>query len=193
MERLMSALLNVGKETQKQAMIACAHNLNGFIQNTNGVHVVFEGLLNAMLVSGWTAFEVLAQDLHTRVIANHPGWFLHLTGSEDFNFQKRKSIRFSYENAFVGDGKIKNSLNEQCVDALALIRNLIVHKAGAVDQIFLDQCNEKYLTAWAALPIHKTFEPDGEIFRKLIDPNVKCGCRLIKAVDKWLSENNPNK
>ena len=191
MDSLMGRIIGSDGEVQKDMMIAHAHNLNEFIRKSGDVHLRFESLLNAILVDAWTTFEVLAQDIHKRVRSLHSECFPHLNGTETFTFLKREPLRASYSTAFRGDGGIKMAINEQCVDALSLVRNLIVHKAGVVDQIFKDRCKEKHLTKWASLPLDQRFEPDGDIVRRLIDPNMKCACRLIKTVDKWLTINKP--
>ena len=193
MEKLMVQLLNVDKETQKQAMIYCAHNLNGFIQRTTNVHAIFESLLNAIIVQAWTSFEVLFSELHKLSRTEHPACFHHLDPALTFDFQKRETIRLSYKNAFRDNGRIKNVLNEQCVDALALLRNLIVHKGGVVDGMFHRSCEDAHLIAWADLPVPSQFPVSGKTVRSLIDPNAKCACRLIKSVDKWISDNLPTK
>jgi len=154
-------------------------------------HGALHSLLKSMISGTWTAFEVLASSLVRESIAKHPRCFPHLTGNETFRFQKRESIRDAFRLAFNSDAKIQNAVESQCIDAVSLSRNLFIHKAGVVDQMFKDQCSEKGLTAWAALPIDSKLEFDGGVVLRLLQETIACGYSLLNGVDAWIVTNTP--
>jgi hypothetical protein len=72
-----------------------------------------------------------------------------------------------------------------------LLRNILVHNAGRVDDIFHQGCVEKHLTKWAGYAEKSVFPTTGDDVCSLVDANLKCGYLLIGAVDDWLTANKP--
>jgi hypothetical protein len=77
------------------------------------------------------------------------------------------------------------ALDEKSVDALAAVRNLIVHRASVVDQLYLNRT--KSLTNVPRAAVGKPVVLDGKIVYDLIQPVIQIGCDLIIAVDGWIA------
>lgn len=191
MKATMAVLINGECETQVGVLEGYTHNLNSFIQQTENIHPVFESLLNAMLIQAWTTYEVLVKQLLPKCIKGNPECFSLPADKEPFSFLSIEKIRKSYKIGFQSSGRIQNILHDECVDSLCMIRNLLVHDSGIVNQAFLDKCAKKHCPGWAKLPLGQTYQPTGFAVKSLADAMVKNGCRLIKTVDKWLTEHRP--
>ena len=70
------------------------------------------------------------------------------------------------------------------------MRNLLVHKAGVIGQIFLDASNGIQSLSELRKPgKDKQVELTGSLTRKLVDPVIPVGYDLLNAVDRWISAN----
>lgn len=108
-----------------------------------------------------------------------------------FKFSSLDGIRRAYSSAFSEKEKcarsddIDISLSDQALDALSAVRNLIVHKAGIVDAVYLDDIksapNAPHLAEGSRLGIN------GDMVCNLIQPVMTCCVNLIRSVDTWLS------
>ena len=176
------------RERLQMGTTECEHHMRACGED---IIAMLERQLQSIIIQSWTAFEVLCADLLTSSIEKHAECFAHLSGTEKFRFYKRELLRDAYELAFRGDGRVKNQVKQQSLDALCLLRNLLVHKSGRVDDTFREQCTEAHLTGWAALPEKTQFQCTGKVISSLLPPTIKSGCSLVKAVDKWLAENKP--
>jgi hypothetical protein len=126
-------------------------------------HQLFQGLLQSIVTQIWTAFEVLAGDLWESVLNEHPHGLAALDGKDEskkeialnllqrhhfdlsklmgtilkpkYNFTALDSTRRAYFAAFAKDREeISSAITDTLLDALNLMRNLIVHKAAVIDQ-----------------------------------------------------------
>jgi hypothetical protein len=105
---------------------------------------------------------------------------------EKRSFDRLEDIRGYYAEAFYeGAGTIVKLLDEKSVDALAAVRNLIVHRASVVDQLYLNRT--KSLTNVPRAAVGKPVVLDGKIVYDLIQPVIQIGCDLIIAVDGWIA------
>jgi hypothetical protein len=104
-----------------------------------------------------------------------------------FELSRLSTIREAYSRAFSKNyTKIDSLLSSGKLDALSVMRNIIVHKASFADQTYLR--NAQRLN----LPIVEVGKPivlDGEIVVKLIDPVFDISKKLIEAVDEWMIKN----
>ena len=106
-----------------------------------------------------------------------------------FRFDTLESLRIAYAAAFCQDyDRIDDLLANKEIDALALIRNLLVHKGGVADQRYLDRASGLPNCPVADLwnPLHL----DGEIVADVVSPVVRCGRDLIDAVDTWVAKHS---
>jgi hypothetical protein len=97
------------------------------------------------------------------------------------------AIRESYAKAFSKRfDDIKAALMDDCVINLAAVRNVIVHKAGKVDQKSLDEARD--CDELKGLKPGDSLNVNGESVSNLVRPVFKRAIDLICAVDKWIFE-----
>jgi len=113
---------------------------------------------------------------------------------ENFSFQRLSGIRAAYSRAFSKDyDEIDEILADHAFDKLNLVRNLLLHKAGIVDDTFIKSVEsisrviggEKAVQPETEKPIVLT----GQIVKELINPAFQCAERLIRTVDSWIGRN----
>jgi hypothetical protein len=104
---------------------------------------------------------------------------------EDFHFQKLSGIRRAYSRAFSKNvDTIDTILADHALDKLALVRNLLLHKSGQVDDKFLKGASELNWSINA--PINREIPLDGEIVNELLKPVFLRAIDLLVAVDEWI-------
>jgi hypothetical protein len=95
-------------------------------------------------------------------------------------------IRAAYTEAFYDDTDvIKAAMDNPMLDGLSAIRNVIVHKAGRVDEEYLSRTKKLDLpkvTLGEILPL------DGEFVARLLASAIASSTALIEAVDNWLDQ-----
>ncbi len=153
-------------------------------------------LLQSSIKDAWTAIEVLAEDLLTTVMLNFPSCFHKVIWDKDRGeprFRSRSGIKVAYQKAFpVDDEKIKEALQSDGIDALALLRNVLVHKGGLADDDFKDGAKDNpLLVALRAFDDRQPLKIDGEIIKAVIEPAARAGCDLLLAVDTWITMAKP--
>jgi hypothetical protein len=101
-------------------------------------------------------------------------------------FQKLKGIRDEYENSFrEHNGRINVALGNKSLDALSVVRNVIVHKGGTIDTEY--QEGSRGLKAFLPkLRIAQRLTVNGRMVAKIIIPAQQSGLELIQAVQSWL-------
>jgi hypothetical protein len=144
-------------------------------------------LLKHIVIQSWTSFEALAEDLIMDAIDAHPSLFASVQ-KEKLHFSSRDRIRAAYESSFTDDdASILSLINDQSIDALSVVRNLLIHSAGAVDKKFLaEAARYQTLTKFRALNIGESIQLDGINVRILVDGIVKNGCQLVRSIDCWI-------
>ena len=186
--QLIEEKMNIGRDAQVEYMVECTSTFEDFISHSDYLHGVVEGILRSIIVQAWGAFEVLAEDLLVESIAQNQASFGFLKGNEKWRFRSRASIRDCYQKAFpLDNGLITSALYNEAIDALSLLRNLLVHKGGRADQEFLTE-SKKYsiLAPFHGLRLTDPVNLDGEIVLSIVDPAMLSSHALIVAVDKWL-------
>ena len=155
-----------------------------------------ESLIKSLITGAWTAIEVLAEMLWTRTHEEKTSFpILTKTEQGKIGFRSRSKIRFSFLTSYGNDPDIMRSLNNHAVDALALLRNAIVHNAGLVDKEFRkgmeSQSNppSPYLDRYIGLGDGSPILLDGDVVRSIIDSSFVSGYDLIDSVDKWMTAN----
>ena len=196
-QRKFADLMNGDRDSLVNAMVHLTKNLDAFVENTPAVRPIFSSFLGSVLVQAWTTFECLIRQVIQQSILQHPQCFpfLDIAQREKFTggtFQKLDTIRSSYQAAFRKASRVCNPINEQCVAALYYARNLLVHSSGIVDNQFRERCSRNGLTEWAELPVGSTLEITGCTIESHVNANQRCGYNLLRAVDDWLTEQNPD-
>jgi hypothetical protein len=98
------------------------------------------------------------------------------------SFDSLMKMRAAYSCAFkVPSASIDDALCDQSTEALALVRNLLLHKAGIAD--------DRYIKAAQSIPgcpqigLRKHIPLRGDLVANLINPVIGVSMRLISAVD----------
>ena len=113
--------------------------------------------------------------------------------AERVKFTSISGIRSAYSLSFlekynVRPREIDKALSSRSLDALALVRNVIVHRAGKADDEYIDK-----QTQFPNVPIlmnNERVNLDSKTSRSLIDPVVEISLQLIKAVNSWIVMKN---
>ncbi|QDU18885.1 hypothetical protein ETAA1_07810 [Urbifossiella limnaea] len=115
-------------------------------------------------------------------LAAHMGTILRAK----LSFDSLVRVRDAYRRAFYDDYRdVDAAINDDAIDKLFLVRNLIVHKAGIVDEMFARRTRS--VPEFAGLEIDKPFPRDESKAIALIDPVIRSSVRLISAVDDWIA------
>ena len=165
----------------------------GFGDRRKWSHGALHGLLKSILIQAWTAFEVLAEDLHCGAREKHPECFTsNICSAKGYHFRRLGSLKESYKKAFGNDFNINAVIESKEVKALAVVRHLLVHRNGIVDQAFLNQCSESpVVTNFSAFAANQEVLITGSMVRLLVDPTVRLGYKLIQSVDEWMTSRIP--
>jgi hypothetical protein len=103
-----------------------------------------------------------------------------------YSFDRLEDIRRAYGDAsFEKDPTIHKIIGDKSLDALALVRNVIVHNGGIVDEAYEKRKGDVPPAAMA-----KVGDPvllDGEMVANLIEPVIRLSWNLVIAVDEWLA------
>jgi hypothetical protein len=104
-----------------------------------------------------------------------------------FDFARLSGIREAYSCAFSEkSSRIDTALANKSLDAISVLRNALVHKAGCADAEYLRRAPA------LKLPVPKLGEPillDGEIVADLVRPAMKAASNLMTAVADWVEQN----
>lgn len=112
-----------------------------------------------------------------------------------FKFITLRGTREAYSRAFSEKEKkartasIDKALADKALDALSLVRNLIVHRAEIADTTYEERA-KKYPLA-PQLRAGEKLQLNGDALNGLIDPVLMSCVWLIKAVDSWLTLTRP--
>ena len=165
--------------------------------------------LEGMVIQAWTAFEVLAEDLHKRAIRMRPKLDTRSTWHGDkrgnSGYRSRGKVANYYRWTFpVDNADILAVVDNSAVHALAILRNSLVHCGGIIDPGFQDdrkgffkgvvkdkKTDQRYpipeLQRIKGRAIGYKIPFSGEMIRSFIDPVTPLGFGLVKAVDEWLT------
>lgn len=113
-----------------------------------------------------------------------------LVASKRVKFTSLTDIREAYSLAFSEKCKkmkpdaIDAALANQSLDLLSLVRNLLVHKGGQADSVY--EKDSKNIPNAPKLGFRGKIQIDGKFASDLVNPAIRCGVDLLKAVDRWL-------
>jgi len=152
-------------------------------------HDSLHSLLKSLVIHAWTAFETLATDLLRMCHKHHREYFEPDAEFIRKGLKSRDMMRSAYKKAFLKENaSILNPLNDININGLAHLRNMIVHSAGRVDEVFRLECSDDGFQAWAALEEGKEFPFTGGLVRQYINLGIDSGNDLLCAVNDWLLE-----
>jgi len=97
-----------------------------------------------------------------------------------FDFTSVSGIRGAYSAAFGKQADHEIALTDPPLGLLEATRHLIVHRAGLVDE-------EYHRRTGDATPIGQVLQLNGFVVSNLANVGVSAGCKLLHAVDRWLT------
>jgi hypothetical protein len=108
-----------------------------------------------------------------------------LKENEKRTFDSLEDIRENYKLAFyTDDAKITETLSDDLLDTLSTVRNLLVHRGGAVDERYLRRTKSLLIAPKA--DIGERIKLNGDIVERLSLAMQHLGASLLHAVDEWL-------
>jgi hypothetical protein len=104
-----------------------------------------------------------------------------------FSFAKLDNIEKAYRSAFPDGSKpgSEEFWQDASLKAICALRNLIVHKAGVVDEDFLKTRGPHPQVAH--LSLNERFTPDGLILQRVFREFVAFSEDLMQSVDNWVA------
>jgi len=167
-------------------------NADAMWSRTSLMNEALHGLLQTIIIQAWSTFELLAEDLYKNVIRCGFSSVSSYTDKERkqnrLGFRSRERIRKTYAFIFkIDNSNIKSILSSNFIDALALVRNVLVHTGGIIDDDFLTGAKTiPQLSDFYNLGIGKEIFLTGGWIRALVDPPIAIGFELLNSVDDWL-------
>ena len=194
---MLARVYKVSKWPDAKAFIEdhrkATHNADEHCHQIQPIYEGFKALVQSVAILAWSAFEVLCEDLHTFVREECPTHFKTSPIQHgDYKFRRMDGVPGAYKRLFAGEAKIIAEIENSDVRALGLLRHLLVHKNGKVDQKHLDQRKDPpAATQLDQFGLGTYVELDGDSVRSLIDPVTKHAFNLILEVDSWLEAHKP--
>jgi len=155
---------------------------------------ILKSLLGGVIIQTWTAYESMAEDLHVAARKKHPSSFSPSAIKGEYYFRSEKTLIDAYKKAF-NDSAINAAVWNPDSKALAMLRHLLIHKRGIVDDQFIKQCAGKNKPGKVVNPVVTDFLTnkegdeipiDGKLVFSLVDRLMTAGYKLISTVDGWL-------
>jgi hypothetical protein len=104
-----------------------------------------------------------------------------------FEFTRLSSAREAYMRAFSEkSSRVDAAINNPSIDALSLVRNVLLHRAGKADDEYVRQ-QSRFSVPKAAKG--ETIRLDGQNTSDLIKPAISSSKSLMIAVDNWIADN----
>jgi hypothetical protein len=104
-----------------------------------------------------------------------------------FEFTRLSSAREAYMKAFSEkSSKVDAAILSNSIEALSVVRNILLHKAGVADDEYVKQ--QRYLSIPKA-PKGQPIQLDGQNTSDLIKPAIASSKSLMIAVDDWITDN----
>ena len=108
-----------------------------------------------------------------------------LRNSRKVVFRSLADIREAYHRAFSEQAAdVDNVLDDPGLQYASAVRNVLIHKAGRVDDEYREQTAG--LTGIARVAVGEKLPLTGEVAEKLADDTIDCAFRLFRAVHAWI-------
>lgn len=102
-----------------------------------------------------------------------------------YTFSIFRDVKRAYRDAFAKDYPALEPAFSVEVDALEAARNLLVHRAGRIDDKFL--ARSSVATVLPGLNPGDELWVDGRMAAKFLDATISSGIHLIQTVDEWIA------
>jgi len=173
-------------------------NIEILIAGSRYQHSAHHELFQAVVTKAWSAIEILLKDLWHSVTPLRLEFQAVINSvpkeerARTFTFLNLPKTRKTYLLTFKSDPRrIDEALKDNALDALSLLRHLIVHAGGKLDKTFMDRSNgNALLKSIRAAGRHSEAEFTGEVIRPIIDRSAARGYEVLTAVDNWLFFNS---
>jgi len=156
-------------------------------------HGMFEGVLKTIVIQSWAAFEALTRMLWEKISQSGNRSVVLPTDKQwrkdQLGFGSRGRMRKTFDFAFtVDNAAIQSALHRAAIDPLAVLRNVIVHHVGRIDQDFKDHSDGlAILEPYRLQDLNTPIEVDGVLVQSVVDPAISSGYSLIRAIDNWIT------
>lgn len=151
-------------------------NMERWIDTFPQIGNAIRALLESQLTLTWTAFETLSEDLWIQSVRRYH------EDEKKPRFRRLATIRESYHQ--LKNPEIDAILADVGLRKLNLVRNLILHKSGKVDEEFL---REASIISWDTKEFEgKVITINGAMVKELANPVIRSSQELIRAIDKWM-------
>ncbi len=154
-------------------------------------HSAFENLLRTIIVNTSGAFQVLCEDLYDRALIEPS--VQPISPQKDPGFASRNAVRTTYRKAFQS-ASINSHLEKPIVNALALLRNVMVHSMSKADGKFLDGLGDSmpennpfpFLDAYRSHAKGDEVHVNGDQILEVIESIAVWGFDFAALIDSWL-------
>ena len=151
-----------------------------------------KALLNGIIIQSWSAYETLAGHIIKFCKEDHPKLFNAAIISKKHPVKSEKTIVESYQAVFGGDQEVCDSVWNSQIKAAALVRHLLVHSRGIVDESHKKQrALPPIVTDWDAFAEGDEIPIDGALTRDLFTRILVGGFQLSETVSKWVERKMP--
>jgi hypothetical protein len=106
-----------------------------------------------------------------------------------FDFTSVSGIEKAYRDTLGVSEAMKRSLDSVTLRGLEVIRNVVVHRGGVVDQAFKDRVRKFEAQEGVEYAVGSPLPLDGRVVSKLVAAALEAGCDLLRFVDDWLADN----
>jgi hypothetical protein len=190
LEGYFARAINNSENDQISAMLAMTANLESLVAKSGSiVRDALERNLDSVIIQVWSGFELLTEQLLLESLDGHHGAFpdpVHIA-SKKLRFRRLEAIQNAYKTAFDHDQQIDALLDMEVIKALSLLRHLLIHTGGKVDQTFLNQCADlPPVTRFSRWGKGDIIPVDGQMVKELIEPVIDSGFNLIHLVYDWI-------
>lgn len=189
--------------------------IGGVIMHGSRARFGLLAILSSCVTIAWTAFESLAGDLWEEALNCHPVYLSQLKGRPKgkdplklnadcvhrykydlsnvmgtisrgrYKFSNISDAKTAYREAFAKDFPNLDALIPPRMEVVECVRNLLVHRAGIIDQDFLNRMKSQ--------PDFKAMNPGeelvvtGSVTGVFLADTVNSGVALFQAVDDWIA------
>lgn len=187
-EQYFEQVMKSDTETWKENIKDATATVERFVMHSGPyIWQMTYGLLQSMIVSAHTAYEVYVTDLLEKLRISHPGLF----PTDSFTYKSTAKFESAYKKGF-SEPSITAAVLTPEIRALALLRNAIVHANGYADDWFMNPAKDGYPTnvfLMKHLPLIQEWDVikiDGQLVRLLIESCSDQARILAIEVNKWL-------
>jgi hypothetical protein len=187
-ERYMEKNMRMDLEAQRKLLEISTREIETHAANAGeAVHGTLVTILKTVIILGWGAIEVLAEELLSQSFKHHPIAFKGMANpkfgcSSFWRIEQRYSDLFNHDNEF-----ILATARDPSLAAVCILRNALAHNLGHADQAFITESLKNPLLAdFHGILDNQSLLIKGGHIRDIVNPSFDATLRLVNAVDDWL-------